>query len=50
MYAYKDSPMTGRVFDYESWMTSLVDITDRPYSEMVDVFTRLSETIYRSRM
>jgi hypothetical protein len=48
-FTYVDQPLTGRAADGENFQFGLVDITDRPYQEMVDAFRRVTRTMYAQR-
>ena len=45
-FLWADQPLTGR-FDGECYQTGLVDVTDRPYPEMVAAMRELAKEIYR---
>ncbi len=48
-FMYVDEPVTGRTSDGENAQFGLVDITDRPYPELVSACREMGATIYRRR-
>lgn len=48
-YSYTDQPITGRWSDYENTGMGIVDVTDTPYSECVEVLRDLTDDLYQKR-
>jgi len=48
-FDYIDQPLTARAGSTENMAFGLVDVTDRPYPEMVDMFRNFSRTMYARR-
>jgi hypothetical protein len=48
-FTYTDQPNTGRMWDEENYPFGLVDTTDRPYPEMVDMFRNFADGMYQRR-
>jgi len=48
-YSYRDNVLSGRASDTQNYAVGLVDITDRPYDEMVGVFRDFSSSMYSQR-
>jgi hypothetical protein len=49
LYCYTDQPITGRYSDYENSGLGLVDITDTPHYEAVNVLRNFAKTMYTGR-
>ena len=49
LYCYTDQPITGRYSDYENSGLGLVDVTDTPHYEMVNVLRNFTQTMYTTR-
>jgi hypothetical protein len=48
-YAYGDQPITGRYTDYENGGFGIVDITDQPYPDSVNVMRGFTSNMYTAR-
>jgi hypothetical protein len=48
-FQYVDEPITGRWFDAENYNIGYVDVTDNPYTEMVETARRVHADIYKRR-
>lgn len=48
-YSYLDNVLSGRTRDAQNYAVGLVDITDRPYGEMVEVFRTFTSGMYSQR-
>lgn len=48
-FQYIDSPSTGRAHDGENYNVGFVDITDTPYSELVDAAREVNRSLYERR-
>lgn len=48
-FTYVDQPITGRPIDAENYAFGLVDVTDRPYQELVGAFRSFTSTMYTRR-
>ncbi len=48
-YAYQDGVVSGRSADLQNYSVGMVDITDRPYEEMVSVFRGFTSGMYSQR-
>lgn len=48
-YCYNDQPITGRWSDYENTGMGLVDVTDTPYPETVQVLRDFTKSLYAQR-
>ena len=48
-FQYMDSPITGRAFDGENYNVGIVDVTDRPYTEMLEGVVAAQREIYPRR-
>jgi hypothetical protein len=48
-FNYIDQPVTGRAGSIENMAFGLVDVTDKPYPEMIEMFRSFSRTMYRAR-
>lgn len=49
LYCYTDQPITGRYTDYENSGLGLVDVTDTPHYETVNVLRQFSREMYVTR-
>lgn len=49
LYCYTDQPITGRYSDYENSGLGLVDITDTPHYEAINVLRDVSRNMYTNR-
>ncbi len=45
-FQWGDQDMTGRTYDGENYNCGLVDVTDRPYKDLVDAVMKTSERLY----
>lgn len=48
-FTYIDQPITGRSQDGENFAFGLVDVTDQPYQEMVNMFRSFTSNMYVNR-
>ncbi len=48
-FQYVDQPVTGRIFDGENFNIGFLDVTDRPYPEMVEASRAVADRMYRFR-
>lgn len=48
-YSYRDNVLSGRAADTQNYSVGLVDVTDRPYDEMVGVYRSFTGTMYSTR-
>jgi len=49
-FQYYDQPTLGRAFDGENSNCGFVDVTDQPYTELVDVAKKINEKAYDIRL
>lgn len=49
LYCYTDQPITGRYTDYENSGLGLVDVTDTPHYEAINVIRNFSKSMYDNR-
>ena len=49
LYCYTDQPITGRYSDYENSGLGLVDVTDTPHYEAINVLRNFSQSMYTVR-
>jgi hypothetical protein len=49
LYCYTDQPVTGRYTDYENSGLGLVDVTDTPHYEAINVIRNFSKSMYANR-
>jgi len=49
LYCYNDQPLTGRYTDYENSGLGMVDVTDTPHYETVNVVRQIAKTMYTNR-
>jgi hypothetical protein len=48
-YCYADQPITGRYSDYENAGLGIMDVTDEPYSDSVNVLRTFTQSMYTTR-
>lgn len=48
-YSYRDNVLSGRASDTQNYAVGFVDITDRPYEEIVNVFRSFTSNMYSQR-
>lgn len=46
-FQYIDEPITGRYYDGENYNIGFVDVTDRPYPELVESARKVNSDVYR---
>ena len=45
-FQYQDEPTTGRVYDEENYQIGFVDVTDTPYSELIEASRSVAARLY----